>query len=101
MSRVGYTVLPAPDGHTALSILDDDARVSLLFTDVVLPNKMSGAVLGEEVRRRHPGIKVVYTSGYNESIVGPDGVLADGVDLLSKPYRRETLARQLRAALDR
>jgi len=100
VSSLGYSVLQATDGQSALTILDTDTKVHLLFTDVVLPNKMDGASLADEARKRRPDIKIVYTSGYNENIVGANGVLDDNVELLSKPYRRESLAQQLRTALD-
>ncbi len=100
VSGLGYSVLQAADGEAALEVLKKEPSVKLLFTDVVLPNQMNGAELAGAARKIVPGIRVVYTSGYNENITGPDGVLGDGDTMLAKPYRQNELAQSLRKALD-
>ncbi|MBK6007244.1 PAS domain-containing protein [Ramlibacter ginsenosidimutans] len=96
---LGYTVLHAGDGSHALQILDDDERkVDLLFTDVVMPG-MSGRELADRALARRPGLRVLYTSGYAENAIVHDGRLDDGVKLLAKPYRRHELAQAVREIL--
>lgn len=75
--------------------------IHLLFTDVVLPGGMSGRELVEEAQRRRPDLKVLFTSGYTSNAIVHHGRLDEGVDLLSKPYKRADLARKLREVLER
>jgi len=72
----------------------------LLFTDVVIPGGMSGRELAEEVAKRRPGVRVLYTSGYTDNAIVHHGKLDDGVLLLTKPYRRNQLAEMIRKALN-
>jgi len=96
----GYSVVEAGSGREALEKLAADEAIDLLFTDVVMPGGMSGPQLAQEARKRRPGLKVLFTSGYAESAIG--GAPGAGLDgnLLSKPYRKEELARKLREVLD-
>lgn len=61
---------------------------------------MSGRELAEEVAKRRPGLKVLYTSGYTDNAIVHHGKLDDGVMLLTKPYRRNQLAEMIRKALN-
>jgi len=88
-----------PDGRSALDLIDAGQAFDLLFTDVVIPGGMSGRELAEEVARRRPGVKVLYTSGYTDNAIVHHGKLDDGVMLLTKPYRRNQLAEMIRKAL--
>ncbi len=100
LHALGYTVMDAADGPQALAWLDTDARVDLLFTDVVMPGGLNGRELAREARARRPGLKVLFTSGYTENTIIHQGRLDPDVTLLSKPYRRDQLAAKLRAVLD-
>ena len=71
----------------------------LLFTDVIMPGKMNGRQLADEVLKVRPDLRVVYTSGYTENAIIHHGRLDSGVLLLAKPYRKSDLARILRKAL--
>jgi PAS domain S-box-containing protein len=95
---LGYAVLQARDGSQALRVLEDGQPVDLLFTDVVMPG-MSGRELAEQARAMRPGLRVLYTSGYTQDAIVHDGRLDEGVQLLSKPYRRDELARKLREVI--
>jgi response regulator RpfG family c-di-GMP phosphodiesterase len=66
---LGYTVHSAPDGATALGILDQ-IQATPLFTDVVMPG-MTGRELAQEAVKRQPGIKVLYTTGYTRNAIHP------------------------------
>jgi len=96
---LGYQVLEASDGAAAFAMLDH-CEVDLLFTDVVLPGGVDGPELARAAVERRPGLKVLFTTGFSATMTDSDGQLDDGVRLLSKPYRREDLARALRRVLD-
>jgi PAS domain S-box-containing protein len=95
---MGYLVLHARDASSALAIVDSGVPIDLLFTDVVMPG-MKGAELASRARERIPALAVLFTSGYAEDSIVHDGRLDAGVQLLSKPYTREALARKLRQVL--
>jgi len=100
LRALGYQVIEAPNGQEALTILRARADVDLLFTDVVMPGGLSGRALADQARAIHPGLGVLFTSGYTENAIVHHGRLDVGVLLLSKPYRRADLARLVRRALD-
>jgi PAS domain S-box-containing protein len=96
---LGYRVIEAVDGPTAQKILESDAPIDLLFTDVVMPGGMTGRQLAEAAKRQRPALKTLFTSGYTEDSVQRLGQMDPGVRLLSKPYRRHDLALRIREAL--
>ncbi len=100
LTGLGYKVLTASEGEPALAILRARADVDLLFTDVMLPGGMNGRQVADEAQRIRPGLKVLYTSGYSENAIIHHGRLDQGVELLSKPYRRAELAVKIRKVLD-
>ncbi|MDV3459104.1 PAS domain-containing protein [Sphingomonas sp. HF-S4] len=93
LRELGYEVVSAPDGIEALRMIERGQRVSLLFTDVVMP-EMSGRELARRARDRLPGLKVLLTSGYTPDIAGFDETI------LTKPFGIDRLAHRVRAALD-
>jgi CheY-like chemotaxis protein len=101
LESLGYTVIEASDAEEALSILEGRNDIDLLFTDVVLPGGINGRQLAEIALNKYPALKVLYTTGYTENAVVHHGKLDAGVELLSKPYRREDLARHVRIVLDK
>jgi PAS domain S-box-containing protein len=101
LSELGYSVLRARDTDGALAIIESGARIDVLFTDVMLPGKLRCTEFVERVRQRHPKIAVLFTSGYTDNAVVHSGRLDEGVQLLSKPFAREDLARQIRHVLKR
>lgn len=98
---LGYRVVTARDGASALALVEEGTAIDLLFTDVVMPGRVRSTELARLVRERLPGVPVLFTSGYTEDSIVHDGRLDAGLDLLSKPYTREALARKLRQVLDR
>jgi PAS domain S-box-containing protein len=104
LESFGYRVMEAADGAAALALLDapDAPRVDLLFTDVVLPNGMSGRALADAVHsRRGAALPVLFTTGYARDAIVHNGRLDPDVRLLSKPYTLESLAKSVRQAIDR
>jgi len=98
LAQLGYRVHEAADADAALRILDAEPGIALLFTDIVLPGPNGGPELAREARRRHPDLAVLFTSGYASGAV--QGLDALPGALIDKPYRRETLARAVRTAID-
>jgi PAS domain S-box-containing protein len=96
LSDLGYRVLKATDAGSALNVIESGIPIDLLFTDVVMPGELKSPELARKARARLPGIAVLFTSGYTENSIVHGGKLDAGVELLSKPYTRETLARKIR-----
>lgn len=99
LSSLGYGVLRANDAQSALSILQSGMAIDLLFTDVVMPGKLSSPELARQAKLLLPNIAVLFTSGYTRNAIVHGGKLDAGVELLSKPYRQEDLARKIRQLL--
>jgi signal transduction histidine kinase len=95
LAALGYTVASASSGPSALTIIESGQPVDLLFTDVVMPEGMSGHQLAATARRLRPGLRVLFATGYAGGMSEPGGQ-----HLLHKPYDRRDLARAVRAALD-
>ena len=100
LEDLGYEVLVASTGEEALAILQANAGIDLLFTDVVMPGALNGRKLAERAVEIHPKLKVLFTSGYTENAIVHNGRLDPGTELLSKPYDRDRLAAKLRRVLD-
>ena len=99
LSDLGYRVLKAKDAQSALSIIESGMPIDLLFTDVIMPGPMKSTELARKARERMPNLAVLFTSGYTEDAFGNPGPVSESVDLLSKPYSRDTLAIKLRQML--
>lgn len=100
LRELGYQVLEAPDGGSALRLLQQRARVDLLFTDVIMPGPVTGVELVRRARRLQPDLPVLFTSGYANDTLVRDGRLEPGVNLLCKPFRQEDLDRRVRHVLN-
>jgi len=98
LRELGYTVLEAASGMEALLLLEDNAAVDLIFTDIVMP-QMSGRQLADTVIEKWPTIRVLYTTGYTRNAIVHNGVLDHGVSLLAKPFSLEQLAHKIREVL--
>jgi CheY-like chemotaxis protein len=99
LTDLGYKVLKARDAQSALAIVESGVAIDLVFTDVVMPGPMRSTELARRARARLPHVRVVFTSGYTDNAIVHAGRLDPGVELLSKPYTRETLARKIRRVL--
>jgi signal transduction histidine kinase/DNA-binding response OmpR family regulator len=100
LTDFGYTILKAENAEQALVILNSGVAIDLLFTDVVMPGPISTREMARRARELHPNLAVLYTSGYTQNAIVHNGKLDDDVFLLSKPYRRDELARKVRSLLD-
>ena len=95
----GYKVLKADNPDQALAVLNAGVHCDLLFTDVVMPGTIKSTELAHRAKSLLPNLEVLFTSGYTQNAIIHGGRLDAGVHLLSKPYRREDLARKLRQML--
>lgn len=101
LRELGYCVIEAGDGPTALAALDAAPEpIDLLFTDVVLPHGMTGAVLANEAHAKRPDLKILFTTGYARNALVHHGRLDPGVQLLPKPFTYTDLAAKVREMLD-
>lgn len=100
LRELGYNVIEAHDGPAALRALDQQPRVDLLFTDVVLPGGMTGAQVAARARATRPSLKVLFTTGYARNAIIHHGRLDKGVQLITKPFSFDDLAAKVRDVLD-
>lgn len=96
LSDLGYRVLKAKDAQSALAIVESGVPIHLLFTDVVMPGPLRSTELARKARERLPEVAVLFTSGYTDNAIVHAGRLDEGIELLSKPYTYEALARKVR-----
>ena len=102
LRSLGYAVEQAGDGTAGLAACEAaQTPYDLVLTDVIMPGRVGGKELGDEVGRRWPATAIVFMSGYTEDAIARDGRLDPGVRLLNKPFRKRELARIIRDALDR
>jgi len=100
LGDLGYGLLKAENAEQALAILKGGAKIDLLFTDVVMPGPMNTREMARLARELNPELKILFTSGYTQNAIVHNGRLDSDVFLLSKPYRKDDLARKLRSLLD-
>ncbi|MBW8708936.1 MAG: response regulator [Alphaproteobacteria bacterium] len=96
LGELGYRIAKAENAESALEVLRREAP-DLIFTDVVMPGTLSTREFVRQAQAMHPGILVLYTSGYTQNAIVHNGKLDDDALLLSKPYRKDELARKLRS----
>jgi len=94
----GYRTLEAFDGPSGLRILRNPQRVDLLVTDVGLPG-MNGRQLADQARETRPDLKILFITGYAESVAMSDGFLQPGMEMITKPFDLDILSRRIRAMI--
>jgi two-component system cell cycle sensor histidine kinase/response regulator CckA len=100
LARSGYTVLEASNAVDALEVVRrHPGLIDLLLTDVVMPGR-SGKDLSDDVRVVSPRTRVLFMSGYSQSVIVHQGVVDEGVDLIEKPFSADDLMRRVRTMLD-
>jgi CheY-like chemotaxis protein/anti-sigma regulatory factor (Ser/Thr protein kinase) len=100
LNEFGYTVRRAADAREALTLLDGEEGVDLLFSDLIMPGGMNGVMLAREVKQRRPRIRVLLTTGYAESSIERVDARGAEFDLIQKPYKRSELATKVRQVID-
>jgi signal transduction histidine kinase/HAMP domain-containing protein len=99
LTTFGYQVSSARNGAEALDMLEGNQEFDLLFSDVVMPNGMSGVELAREARRLNKRIKVLLTSGYAGDVLERHRAVGE-FPVIDKPFRLGDLARRLRFILN-
>jgi PAS domain S-box-containing protein len=98
LGEQGFRTLEAVDGPSGLKMLRDHARVDLLITDVGLPG-MNGRQLADQARETRPDLKILFITGYAESVAISEGFLQPGMEMITKPFDLEHLSRRNRAMI--
>lgn len=99
LTRLGFAVLEAVDGQEALRLAQEhDGELALVVTDVIMP-RMSGRELATALVAAHPGLRVLYVSGYTDEAIGRHALLQEGVGFLQKPFSMESLGAAVRDVL--
>ena len=95
LQELGYGAIEAADGTSGLNVLQSNARIDLLITDVGLPGGMNGRQIADAARVRRPGLKVLFITGYAENAVVRNGYLEAGMQIMIKPFTMEALAARI------
>ncbi|MBW4023227.1 MAG: GAF domain-containing protein [Proteobacteria bacterium] len=101
LEEFGYHAIEASDGANGLRIMQSDARIDLLVTDVGLPGGMNGRQMADAGRVGRPDLKVLFITGYAENAVISHGHLEPGMHLLTKPFTMDMLASRIRDLIGR
>jgi PAS domain S-box-containing protein len=98
LGEQGYRTLEAVDGPSGLRILRSPERIDLLVTDVGLPG-MNGRQLADQARESRPDLKILFITGYAESVAISDGFLQPGMEMITKPFDLDNLSRRIRSMI--
>ncbi len=96
----GYDVVEAVDGNSAMIHLNNGQTFDLLFSDIVLPDGINGVEIADKAVKLHPGLRVLFATGYAVNVVLPNSKLDLNANVLNKPYRRVALLNKIRLMLN-
>ncbi|MBD3223643.1 MAG: PAS domain S-box protein, partial [Caldithrix sp.] len=100
LKNYGYTVLEAPDGKTALKIIESHMQgIDLVLSDVIMPG-MNGKEIQNRMQKKIPQLKYMFMSGYLDNTIVHQGELEEGIHFIAKPFSSQTLLSQVRTVLD-
>lgn len=99
LEELGYEVVEAADSLIGLRILQSEARIDLLVSDVGLPGGMNGRQMADAARVTRPELKVLFITGYAENAALGDGHLKQGMAVVTKPFQVQALAERVRTML--
>jgi PAS domain S-box-containing protein len=100
LADLGYAAIEAEDGAAGLKVLNSDARIDLLVTDVGLPGGLNGRQVADAARATRPDLKVLFITGYAENAVLSHGHLDPGMHVMTKPFPMEALATRIRDLIE-
>jgi CheY-like chemotaxis protein len=100
LEDAGYAAIEAGDGPEGLKLLQSAAKVDLLITDVGLPGGINGRQLADAARALRPDLKVLFITGYAENAVVGNGHLDAGMQVLTKPFAMDTLAKRIKGMVE-
>jgi PAS domain S-box-containing protein len=101
LAESGYAVIEAPDGPAGLRVLESNAKIDLLITDVGLPGGLNGRQVADAARVTRPDLKVLFITGYAENAVVGRARLEKGMYVLTKPFQMEVLAERIREIIEK
>ena len=99
LEESGYRTIDAPDAASAMRVLDSDARIDLLITDVGLPGLANGRQMADAARLKRPRLKVLFVTGFAETAAIGQRALPEGMRVLAKPFTIETIVARVRTIL--
>ena len=98
--KYGYKIIEAVDGEDAIDKFNKNKKVDLMIIDSVMPKK-NGREVYNEIIKKNPDVKVLFTSGYTRDVVLNKGIEEKEFDFISKPVTPKKLLYKLREILDR
>ena len=101
LSELGYRGIEAGDAASGLKVLESDAKIDLLITDVGLPGGMNGKEMADAARAKRPKLKVLFITGYAENAAITNGHLEPGMQVMSKPFSMDKLASRIRSIIEK
>ena len=99
LAELGYQAIEAGDAPSGLRVLESDARIDLLISDVGLPGEMNGKLMVDAAREKRPDLKVLFITGYAENAAITNGNLGPGMQVMSKPFAIDKLATRIKAII--
>ena len=100
LQDLGYRTIEASDGPAGLKALESKERIDLLVTDVGLPG-LNGRQLADHARTKRPDLKVLFITGYAESVTTTSGFLLPGMEMMAKPFPVDVLAERIRSMIEK
>ena len=100
LAELGYQAIEAADAASALKVLESDAGIDLLISDVGLPGGTNGKQMADIARTKRPKLKVLFVTGYAENAAISSGDLAPGMHVMSKPFPMDKLASRIRSIME-
>ncbi len=101
LGNEGYHIIEADSGVSAIQLWQQHHdMIDLLLTDMVMPEGISGRELAGRLLAEKPALKVIYSSGYTDDMLGENSLLRDNPNFLEKPFDPHKLLKQVRDCLD-
>jgi PAS domain S-box-containing protein len=100
LGELGYQAIEAGDAASGLRVLESDAHIDLLITDIGLPGGMNGKQMADKAREQRPDLKILFITGYAENAAILNGDLGPGMQVVSKPFAMDKLAARIKTIID-
>ena len=100
LQELGYSTIEAANGTSGLKLLESNVRIDLLVTDVGLPGGLNGRQMADAARNVRPGLKVLFMTGYVETVAIGENCMEPGMHLITKPFSLDVLTARVAAILE-